>query len=89
MLMKEAMAFPISLKYIREKVCEFYEIQTSDFYNKRKDQTIVKARRDFCHIAKKQTKHSNIVIARAMGKDNSTVNHHLKKEPIFANKIII
>lgn len=80
---------PISLRHIREKVCAFYEIQASEFYNKRKDETLVRARRDFCHLAKKHTKHSNFVIGRAMGKDNSTVIHHLKKEPIYANKIII
>ena len=80
---------PISLRRIREKVCEYYEIQSSEFYNGRRDSNLVNARRDFCHLATKHTKHSRIVIGRAMGKDHTTVIHHLKKEPIYANKIII
>ena len=80
---------PISLRRIREKVCEYYEIQSSEFYNGRRDSNLVNARRDFCHLATKHTKHSRIVIGRAMGKDHTTVIHHLSKEPIYANKIII
>tara|TARA_R100001594_G_scaffold21580_1_gene41627 strand:+ start:6773 stop:7150 length:378 start_codon:yes stop_codon:yes gene_type:complete len=80
---------PISLKKIREKVCEHYEIQTIEFYNGRRDKHLVSARRDFCHLAKKHTRHSGVVIGRAMGKDHTTVIHHLSKEPIYADKIII
>ena len=71
---------PITLKHIREKICEHYDIRTDEFYNKRRDETLIKARRDFCHLAKKNTEHSNFVIGRAMGKDNSTVCYYLKQK---------
>lgn len=71
---------PITLKYIKEKVCEHYDIGADEFYNKRRDETLIKARRDFVHLARKNTDHSNFVIGRAMGKDNSTVCYYLKQK---------
>jgi len=71
---------PITLKIIREKVCDYYDIRADEFYNKRRDETLIKARRDFCHLAKKNTEHSNLVIGRAMGKDNSTVSYYLRQK---------
>ena len=80
---------PISLQEIAQKVCEFYEIDKIDFFSHRRNQTLVHARRDFCHLAKKHTRHSNVVIGRAIDKDNTTIIHHLSKKPIHADKIII
>ncbi|ANS04609.1 hypothetical protein [uncultured Mediterranean phage] len=80
---------PISLKHIREKVCEHYEIEIKELFNERRDKNLVSARRDFCHLATKHTEHSKVIIGRAMGKDHTTVIHHLGKKPIHIDKIII
>ena len=71
---------PITLKHIRELIFFYYDIRADEFYNKRRDETLIKARRDFVHLARKNTDHSNFVIGRAMGKDNSTVCYYLKQE---------
>ena len=71
---------PITLKYIKQKVCEYYEISVDEFCSERRQETLIKARRDFVHLARKNTDHSNFVIGRAMSRDNSTVCYYLKQE---------
>jgi len=71
---------PITLKHIKQKVCEYYEISVDEFCSERRQETLIKARRDFVHLARKNTDHSNFVIGRAMSRDNSTVCYYLKQE---------
>jgi chromosomal replication initiation ATPase DnaA len=80
---------PLTLQSILEKVCTWYEIPMNEFMNERREKHLIYARRDFCHLAIKNTTHSRVVIGRAMKKDSSTVIHHLKHKPIHADKIII
>ncbi len=80
---------PVSLQEIAQKVCEFYEIDKIDFFSHRRNQTLVQARRDYCHLADKHTKHSKYLIGLGLGKDHTTVIHHLKEKPIHIDRIEI
>ena len=71
---------PITLKHIKKKVCEYYEISIDEFCGERRQETLIKARRDFVHLARKNTEHGNCVIGRAMNKHNTTVCYYLKQE---------
>tara|TARA_R110002020_G_scaffold473341_1_gene702465 strand:+ start:164 stop:529 length:366 start_codon:yes stop_codon:yes gene_type:complete len=80
---------PISLQRIVAKVLEYYQISNVDFYSNRREKTLIDARKDFIHLAKKHTAHSNLVIGRCIGKDNATVCHHLNEQPRNADRIKI
>tara|TARA_R110002020_G_scaffold472927_1_gene701512 strand:+ start:145 stop:510 length:366 start_codon:yes stop_codon:yes gene_type:complete len=80
---------PLSLQRIIAKVLEYYEISNVEFYSNRREKSLIDARRDFIHLAKKHTAHSNLVIGRCIGKDNATVCHHLNQQPRNADRIEI
>jgi chromosomal replication initiation ATPase DnaA len=80
---------PVSLQKIVAKVLDYYEISNVEFYSNRRERSLIDARKDFIHLAKKHTAHSNLVIGRCIGKDNSTVCYHLSKKSHYADRIII
>ncbi len=80
---------PISLQEIAKKVCDYYEIDKLDFFSHRRDKTLVLARRDYCHLAKKHTRHSTYLIGLGLGKNHATVLHHLKEQPKHIDRIEI
>ena len=80
---------PLSLQRIIAKVLEYYEISNVEFYSNRREKSLIDARRDYIHLAKKHTAHSNLVIGRCIGKDNATVCHHLNQHPRNADRIKI
>jgi len=72
---------------ISKEVCLFYEIPLMHFLSPRREKHLVNARTDFCHLANKLTNLSLTVIGRFLKRDHTTVIHHLKKQPINADKI--
>ena len=75
------------LMYWCVSVCKYYNISIDEFKTKRRDQYLVNARRDFCHLAKQHTIHSMTHIGNFMNKHHTSVLHHLNKKPINAEKI--
>tara|TARA_R100001463_G_scaffold25735_8_gene60795 strand:+ start:2821 stop:3177 length:357 start_codon:yes stop_codon:yes gene_type:complete len=80
---------PVSLQDIAQRVCDYYEIDKIDFFSNRRSTIYVQARRDYCHLADRHTRHSKYLIGLGLGKDHATVLHHLKKKPINADRIEI
>ena len=80
---------PPSLQEIAKKVCDYYEIDKLDFFSHRRNKILTLARRDYCHLAKKHTRHSTFLIGLGLGKDHSTVCHHLKLPPTHIDRIEI
>ena len=72
---------------ISKEVCLFYEIPLMHFLSAKREKHLVNARTDFCHLANKLTNLSLTVIGRFLKRDHTTVIHHLKKQPINADKI--
>jgi chromosomal replication initiation ATPase DnaA len=72
---------------IAKEVCLFYEIPLMHFLSAKREKHLVNARTDFCHLANKLTNLSLTVIGRFLKRDHTTVIHHLKKQPINADKI--
>ena len=79
---------PKSLHMIVGKILDFYEISGEEFFSKRRGTTLNNARKDFCHLAKQHTEHSNVVIGRCFNRDNSTVIHYLGNKPHKADVIL-
>ena len=80
---------PPSLQEIAKKVCDYYEIDKLDFFSHRREKTLIQARRDYCHLAKKHTRHSTYLIGLGLGKNHATVLHHLKLPPTHIDRIEI
>ena len=80
---------PPSLQEIAKKVCDYYEIHKLDFFSHRRNRTLILARRDYCHLAKKHTRHSTYLIGLGLGKNHTTVCHHLKEQPKHIDRIKI
>ena len=81
---------PLVLKYIFDNYNKgYYEIDKLDFFSHRREKTLIQARRDYCHLAKKHTRHSTFLIGLALGKDHSTVLYHLKEQPTHIDRIEI
>ena len=80
---------PPSLQEIAKKVCDYYEIDKLDFFSHRRNRTLILARRDYCHLAKKHTRHSTYLIGLGLGKNHTTVCHHLKEQPKHIDRIKI
>tara|TARA_R100001443_G_C3282969_1_gene160864 strand:- start:251 stop:670 length:420 start_codon:yes stop_codon:yes gene_type:complete len=66
------------------RVCKFYGIDLEQLVGKKRDRYIVQARRDFCHLTKKNTKES---VGRFLKRDHTMVIHYLKKPPHNLDKI--
>ena len=78
-----------SLQEIAKKVCDYYEIDKLDFFSHRRNKILTLARRDYCHLAKKHTRHSTYLIGLGLGKNHTTVCHHLKEQPKHIDRIKI
>ena len=78
---------PFPLQRIKRLVCNFYNIKEEDLQGGRRDKIFVQARRDYCHLAFKNTKFSTTVIGEKIKRDSSSVLHHLNKEPFNIDKI--
>lgn len=66
------------------KVCKYYGITLEQLVGKKRDRYIVQARRDFCHLTKKNTKQS---VGRFLKRDHTIVIHYLKQPPHNLDKI--
>ena len=78
-----------SLHYLAQKVCNFYRIEINDFLSQRRHKYLIRARRDFIHMAKKRTQKNYSDIARFLNKDHTTILHHINKKPsLDVHKII-
>ncbi len=66
------------------KVCKFYGIDLELLIGKKRDRYLVQARRDFCHLTKKNTKKS---VGRFLQRDHTMVIHYLKDQPHNIDKI--
>jgi chromosomal replication initiation ATPase DnaA len=79
---------PQPLHHLKKIVCNFYNIKEEDLSGGRRDSLFIQARRDYCHLAFKNTKFSTTVIGEKIKRDSSSVLHHLNKEPINIDKIL-
>ena len=79
---------PFPLQHIKRLVCNFYNIKEEDLQGGRRDKIFVQARRDYCHLAFRNTKHSTKVIGDKIKRDHTSVIHHLGKQPINIDKIL-
>tara|TARA_B100000214_G_C23561906_1_gene443259 strand:+ start:75 stop:515 length:441 start_codon:yes stop_codon:yes gene_type:complete len=66
------------------KVCKYYGISLDQLVGKKRDRYLVQARRDFCHLTKKNTKQS---VGRFLKRDHTMVIHYLKQAPHNLDKI--
>jgi len=66
------------------KVCKYYGISLDQLVGKKRDRYLAKARRDFCHLTKDNTKHS---VGRFLKRDHTMVIHYLKQPPHNLDKI--
>ena len=71
------------------RVCVYYEITFDAFISPRRNKILVDARTDFCHLAKKTTRHGCSQIGRFMNRDHTSVLHHWKKKPVCLDDIIL
>jgi len=78
---------PFPLQHIKRLVCNFYNIKEEHLSGNRRDRHFVQARRDYCHLAFRKTKHSTKVIGDKIKRDHTSVVHHLSKQPINIDKI--
>ena len=76
------------LKEIIKRVCAYYDIEEKDFLSRRRNQPLIEARRDYCHIAFKRTKKHLSVIGQAINKDHTVILYHLNKKPFNIDKIL-
>ena len=79
---------PFPLKHIKRLVCNFYNIKEEHLSGNRRDKHFVQARRDYCHLAFKNTKFSTTIIGNKIKRDSSSVLHHLNKQPFNLDKIL-
>lgn len=77
-----------SLRFLASKVCKFYCININEFMSPRRQRYLVNARRDFIHLAKKETRKNYNEIAKFLQRDHTTILHHVKKQPVNLDKII-
>ena len=68
-------------------VCKYYQISLQEFNSSCRERHLIKARRDFCHLIKKNTDISQARIARFMDRHHTNVMHHLGKNPFNIDKI--
>jgi len=68
-------------------VCKYYQISLQEFNSSCRERHLIKARRDFCHLIKKNTDISQARIARFMDRHHTNVMHHLQKNPFNIDKI--
>jgi len=78
---------PQPLHHLKKIICNFYNIKEEDLSGGRRDSLFIQARRDYCHLAFKNTKFSTTVIGEKIKRDSSSVTHHLNKEPFNIDKI--
>ncbi len=78
----------ISLYSLLVDICNHYDIDEQQFYSKRREKFIVKARQEFVHHAYKIRKRSVTEIAKTMKKDYSTVSWYLKKPSPETDKLL-
>ena len=78
---------PFPLQRIKRLVCNFYNIKEEHLLGNRRDKHFVQARRDYCHLAFKNTKFSTTIIGNKIKRDHSSVLHHLNKQPFNIDKI--
>jgi len=78
---------PQRLHHLKKIVCNFYNITEENLLGTRRDKHFVQARRDYCHLAFKNTKFSTTIIGEKIKRDSSSVLHHLNKEPFNLDKI--
>ena len=69
------------------RVCVYYDITFDQFTSIRRDKNLVDARTDFCHLAKKRTRHGCNQIGRFMNRDHTSVLYHWKKKPVCMDDI--
>ena len=69
------------------KVCKYYNITIEELICKRRDRELVKARRDFCHLAFKNTNCTKEKIGQFLKRDHTSVIYHLGKKPVNLDKI--
>ena len=69
------------------KVCKYYNITIEELVCKRRDRELVKARRDFCHLAFKNTNCTKEKIGQFLKRDHTSVTYHLGKKPVNLDKI--
>ena len=68
-------------------VCKYYQINLQEFNSQCRERHLIKARRDFCHLIRKNTDISQARIARFMDKHHTSVLYHLQKDPFNIDKI--
>ena len=78
---------PQPLHHLKKIVCNFYNIKEEDLSGGRRDSLFIQARRDYCHLAFKNTKFSTTIIGEKIKRNSSSVTHHLNKEPFNIDKI--
>lgn len=79
---------PGKLRHIARKVCDYYCIESKDFQSQKRNGNIVMARRDFIHLAARKTNKNYTEIGRFLGRNHTTILHHIKKSPFNADEII-
>jgi chromosomal replication initiator protein len=68
-----------TLDEILEGVCNFYGIEVAEVAVPSRQVELVKARQQYCHIAKEATKKSLREIGEKIGRDHATVIHACKQ----------
>lgn len=68
-----------TLDEIFEGVCNFYRLEVNEVAVPSRKGELVKARQQYCKIAKEATKNSLREIGEKIGRDHATVNHSIKK----------
>jgi|TARA_Y100000310_G_scaffold333985_1_gene412691 chromosomal replication initiation ATPase DnaA len=77
-----------TLKKIRLDICNYYNIKEEEFLSQRRDATLIKARREFCHHASKIIRADTSIIAKAMNRECGMVYNHLKKPSPETDKLL-
>ena len=68
-----------TLDEILEGVCNFYGLEVAAVAVPSRKVELVKARQQYCKIAKEATKNSLREIGEKIGRDHATVNHSIKQ----------
>jgi chromosomal replication initiation ATPase DnaA len=79
---------PKPLKSLLINICSHYNITENDFLSHKREVVVVKAKKEFCHHAKKINKASVTQIAKMMNKDYSTVCWYLKQPSPETDKLL-
>ena len=79
---------PTPLKSLLINICSHYNITEEEFLSHRKEVVVMKAKKEFCHYAKKINKASVTQIAKMMNKDYSTVCWYLKQPSPEIDKLL-